>query len=69
MSTCIRHGCDRKARPGMVVCETCLDRLLWGRAATDTAANPSGRPGASTTPVRPSAPLSELELRWAHGDR
>jgi hypothetical protein len=31
----------------------------------DTAAALSGRPGAPTAPVG----LSELELRWLHGDR
>ena len=44
---------------------TMLLARIKKEAAADTAAAPSGRPGAPTAPVG----LSELELRWLHGDR
>lgn len=67
MSMCIRHGCERKARPGMVVCEDCLNRLLYGRVGTDTAPKPPARPEPPTAPVRPTAGWSELELLYRFG--
>jgi hypothetical protein len=67
MSMCIRYQCDRKARPGMVVCEDCLDRLLYGRVAADTTPAPVARPERPTAPVAAPAGLSELELLYRFG--
>jgi hypothetical protein len=37
-------------------------RIRRARMGTESASDPSGRPGASV------APLSESELAWLHGD-
>ena len=67
--TCIRFGCRRAPSRGLTVCRDCLERIVFGRAATDTDPTLIARPGPPTAPVRNSEPWSELELRYRFGDR
>lgn len=66
---CIRVRCDRQVRPGWTLCQSCADCLVYGRAPHCATPEPSGRPGASTALVRDTTGWSELEKRWASGDR
>jgi hypothetical protein len=67
MSMCIRYRCHRKARSGFAVCDTCLECVLYGGPATCTPPAPSAR--AAQALSERMAGWSELEKRWAWGDR
>lgn len=59
MTRCAVLTCSRRPLAPWAVCAACLDRILHGHVQQPRA--PRQAPAV--------APLSELELRWAWGDR
>jgi hypothetical protein len=66
---CIRVNCRRATYRGMALCRDCLDCIVHGRPPTCATPTPSARPGGLAGRVRPTAPLSPLEVAWLNGDR